>query len=482
MGDITPAATTTTTTTNAHPQPPPPPPPKKPLSIAIIGGGIAGLALAIGLQNHGHADTKIYEAAPAFGEIGAGIAFGPNAMRACSLIDGRILAGFKKGATCNVSPERYDTFLSYVYAQDSRSGDGRKAGELIVHARREGQGGCWTGAQARCGVHRRYALGVLVGLLPAGTAVFGKQLVGIEESGCDDDDDDDDGGGRMILRFADGSTASADAVVGCDGIKSRTREILHPGKIRAQFSGEYGYRALLPREEAVSILGADFALNGMLYCGYNIGMITYPVENHALVNAFAVCRGEWTSETNMAPCSKAQMLADFTTTDGDDDGVDKGGLDARLVKMLHAFPDSSRWGIFDVPHNEPYYRNRICILGDAAHAATPNLGAGAGMAIEDALVLSRLLGRIEHKSQIEDAFRAYDAVRRPRTQKVVWESRRAGLANEFLMEGVGDNFEELERELNERYQWIWDVDLEGMVDEALGLLERGWKGEGWSDV
>lgn len=100
------------------------------------------------------------------------------------------------------------------------------------------------------------------------------------------------------------------------------------------------------------------------------------------------------------------------------------------------------------------------------HASTPHQGAGAGMAIEDALVLSRLLALVKDKKHIPAAFRAYDQLRRPRTQKLVTTSRDAGRLYDMQMPGVGEDVEKIKSNLAERWKWIWDFDLEEHVEEA----------------
>ena len=130
------------------------------------------------------------------------------------------------------------------------------------------------------------------------------------------------------------------------------------------------------------------------------------------------------------------------------------------------------WALFDHEHAPTYYKGRVAILGDAAHASTPHQGAGAGQAIEDAFILSSLLGdeKTQSASNIPAAFKAYDAIRRPRSQKVVATSRAAGLT--YAFQGPAqDNLEKIGEELLKRYQWIWDEDMEKQAERAKSLLK-----------
>ena len=133
------------------------------------------------------------------------------------------------------------------------------------------------------------------------------------------------------------------------------------------------------------------------------------------------------------------------------------------------------WGLIDHQQAPTYYNGRIAILGDAAHASTPHQGAGAGQAIEGAFILSTLLGdeKTQSASDIPAAFKAYDAIRRPRSQKVVETSRAAGLT--YAFQGPArDNLEKIGEELLKRYRWIWDEDMEKQAERAKSLL-RGEK-------
>lgn len=124
------------------------------------------------------------------------------------------------------------------------------------------------------------------------------------------------------------------------------------------------------------------------------------------------------------------------------------------------------WALFEHPPAPTYYKGRLCLLGDAAHASTPHQGAGAGQAIEDAFILSNLLGQITSPANITDAFKAYDAVRRPWTQRVVTTSKEAGCLYEMEDEFVGSDVEKARENLLTRYEWIWRNDLKAQLREA----------------
>jgi salicylate hydroxylase len=133
------------------------------------------------------------------------------------------------------------------------------------------------------------------------------------------------------------------------------------------------------------------------------------------------------------------------------------------------------WALFDHPPAPTYYRSDppICLVGDAAHATTPHQGAGAGMCIEDVYVLSALLSTCHSKKDLVNAFRAYDVVRRPRSQRLVKTSREAGMLWEFEGEGVDDDLDALKRNATERMDWIWDHDVKEDLEQAKKLVLEG---------
>ena len=220
---------------------------KKPFTVAIAGGGIAGLALAIGLLNR-NVPFHVYESAHHFEEIGAGVGFGRNSLRSMNLIDEKIRHGYNKRATFNGYPDKRAVFFDFRWGQDGQGKNaGAKAGDLIDEVRDIEVG--------LNGIHRAHFLDELVALVPKEFTSFGKRLEEVEEL--------EDG---VRIHFKDGTTAEHSAVVGCDGIKSRTRQLIlgdnHPAA-HARFTGKYAYRGLIPMEKAVNLLGDELAKNGI---------------------------------------------------------------------------------------------------------------------------------------------------------------------------------------------------------------------------
>ncbi|OTB02204.1 hypothetical protein M426DRAFT_322912 [Hypoxylon sp. CI-4A] len=425
----------------------------KPFNIAIVGGGISGISLAIGLLRH-NVPFTLYEAASKFGEIGAGVGFGPNVVRAMELLSPDMIEGYNKCITRVWDEKQHIWFTVRVGDQRKAGADGvvkqkekeeLKVGDPIfeIHYSKEGIFG---------GVHRAHFLDELLKLLPESVSKFGKRLANITSA--------EDGSGDAVLHFADGTTAQHTAVVGCDGIKSKTRDVLLGEEAKAVFSGKYAYRGLVPMDKATELLGAEIAQNSQMFFGYHRHLLTFPIAHGKIMNVVAFSStDEWTDPQWVVPSTKEKIQDDFSTW----------GPDVQAI--IGAMEKQDIWALFNDPPTKTYYglSPRVCLLGDAAHATTPHQGSGAAMCIEDSCVLSHLLGRIDSAQDIGKVFKVYDEVRRPRTQKLVKTSREAGMLYEFELEG--DDLEAIERNYKSRMSWIWEPDLQEELDKAFSILE-----------
>lgn len=225
----------------------------KNFEVAIVGGGIAGLTLAIALY-HRQIPVKIYEQAPQFGEIGAGVSFSPNAVRAMKVCHDGIYQAFEKVCTRNEWPSKQDVWFDYLDGYNGPE-DESKIQEVAFTIRSE------LGQNA---VHRARFLDEIVKLVPKEICRFGKRLVDITESSDR----------KLVMHFQDDTTAEADAVIGCDGIKSRVRQLIvgpdHPSA-HPSYTHKYAYRGLAPMKDAIAAIGEERALNSCMHVSSHSG-------------------------------------------------------------------------------------------------------------------------------------------------------------------------------------------------------------------
>lgn len=420
----------------------------KPFSIALVGGGISGLTLAIALLKHDIPIT-VYEAAPHFAEIGAGVALGPNAGRAMELMSDKIYKAFMKCKTGNASPA--DSWFT-IRVGDARKADkdgsvrsGKKVGDRLFDVPLKHSGG-------RGGVYRAHFLDELITHIPKEIANFDKRLESLEDA--------QDGSGDVVLKFADGTSAQHSAVIGCDGIKSKTRAHVlgqDDPATTAVFSGKICYRGLIPMDEAKELLGEEVAANSQIFCGYHGHLLTFPVAKGKTMNVVAFAsRDSWDDDRWVVPTTKEEMESDFAA------------WGPHVQKIVNAMQKPDIWALFMHPDCNTFVKGRVCLTGDAAHATTPHQGAGAGMCLEDSYILANLLKDANSVDDLEKAFKAFDAVRRERTQRNVKTSKEAGQLYDFEL--FGDDLEKIEESFLTRMRWIWDIDLEAQLKQAQGIF------------
>ncbi|OLN92811.1 Salicylate hydroxylase 3 [Colletotrichum chlorophyti] len=412
----------------------------KNFEVAIVGGGISGIALAIALSKR-NVPCAVYEQAHAFGELGVGLGVTPNAARAMNICDAKVYEAFNK---VSGAPYKWEIL----------DGTDEKTDDFVHFTVGNGESGVR-------GCHRAHFLNGLVDLLPPGIIRFNKQLDRIEEPAGPS--------GKVRLIFGDGTTAEADAVVGSDGIKSHTRALLvganHPSA-KCTYTHKFSYRGLVPMQQAVEVLGPNGDKASGIWVGNDIHVVTYPVAQGTMLNVVAHCtdHGDWPSETQLTLPCRLEDLAEDTK-----------GLSPRIRKLIGLIKNVDRWGQFDLGYRPlpTFAKGRICLIGDAAHASTPYQGSGAGICLEDAAVLASLLadGRVQDGAGLEAAFSAFDAVRRERGHFLVDSSRRTGELLQLQSEH-GKDFAKLEEELHQLIKDMWYFDIDKNVTDALENLGK----------
>jgi len=350
--------------------------------IAVIGAGLGGLTAAGFLQRAGFA-VKVYEQAPAFSRIGAGIILSANVtklLRRLGLEEALVAAGIKSQRYVSRAWDTGETMYEIAFDAESE----RRYGGPYVH------------------IHRGDLHAVLERGVAPGTIAFDRQLVDLQEKN-----------GSMRLVFADGAAAEADIVIGADGIRSKVREFLL-GPEPPQFVGAVAYRAIFPAQRLNGFTIADctkwwgpdrhclpYFLTGRRDEVYAIGVV--PASG-------------WDSDEASVPSTREQYLESFA------------GFHADLQRVLEAVDSVSLWPIFDRARNDCWSGGpggRIVLLGDACHPMRPFMAAGGAMAVEDGAILSRCLAAYDEPAE---AFRCYEATRIPRVADV----QRISIENSWM--------------------------------------------------
>jgi len=411
------------------------------LRIAIIGGGIAGLALAAGLTKKPHLSIHVYESVPSYLDVGAGLALHGNAIKAMALLGPEVRRAYFGAAVGVASEEDEEIATEVILAQ------GPHAGEKVAELGR---------AKGRKSVSRADLLAGLRGLVPKEKLSFGKRLDEIVE---------DEGG--VKLRFKDGTEVEADCVLGADGIHSVVRAYLlgedHPATKPKNRDGWQVYRTLVSVEEARAQIDEKWTKGVPILLGPRGHVNCIPMNKGTRVSAGVAVRGAAMGENGASKALDPALYADYTE-------------EAQKIVRMVAKDTSASWSVGDHDHAPFYSKGCVAMMGDAAHASLPFAGNGAAQALEDAAVLDHLFGRVKQASRIEAALAAYDTVRRPRSQSVVNLARAFGRVYAYAEGDMHENPQKIRDFFAGAAVFTNEADLKKQNDEAMELYERSIRG------
>jgi 2-polyprenyl-6-methoxyphenol hydroxylase-like FAD-dependent oxidoreductase len=339
----------------------------KTLKIAIVGGGIGGIAAALSLLKAGF-DVDVYEQARAVSEVGAGIVLTPNAVR---VLHGLGLAGALK--EFGVAPQAW---------RQRRWDDGRTL--LVSPLNRAGEPVMFYT------FYRPDVIAMLASKLPPGRLHLSYRLTGFA-----------DRGDSVELQFAGREPVSADIMIGADGIHSTVRELLF-GPEHPRFTGCIASRVMVPAERLASL---DLPVESQLWMGPGKHFVHYPVNAGQLVNGVCLIdQDTWTKESWNEPGDIKTTLAAYA------------GWHEQVRAIIAAADTIYIWGLFDRAPLARWSVNRVTLLGDSCHPMLPFLAQGAAQAIEDGATLAAVLARAG--DDVPAALRRYEALRLPRTARV----------------------------------------------------------------
>jgi 6-hydroxynicotinate 3-monooxygenase len=347
------------------------------LSVAVIGAGIGGLATAAALRQVG-IDVTIYEQAAGFARVGAGIQIGCNAMK--------VLRAF--GLEPNLRAAAF-----YPRSWNNRDFDtGKVRFDMIFgEAAEERYGAPYLLA------HRGDLHAALTSVIPEQVLRLDHQLVSLEQHAD----------GSVRLDFANGVKADADAVVGADGVHSVVRDTLFGGNTPA-FTGRVAYRTVFP----ATLLDGHQIDDCTKWWGPDRHIVIYYVKPDRSEVYFVTSQPEpgFALESWSATGDVSVLRAAFI------------GFHPQVRHVLASCPAAHKRPLVDHDPLPRWSEGNVTLMGDACHPMTPYMAQGAAMAFEDAAVLSRCLDGVD-RSGVADAFRRFEATRKPRTSQVQLGSR-----------------------------------------------------------
>jgi salicylate hydroxylase len=356
------------------------------LDVAIVGGGIGGLFAANALLAQG-LRVAVYEQAPEIGEVGAGVFLTPNSVRHLQRI-GLGPAVEKWGARVGADSRyfRHDGApIAPVQVTDS------------------------SGWNATFGMHRADLVEMLAGALPKGAVHTGHRCSGFEQ---------DENVAR--LSFANGACLEADIVIAADGIHSELRAYVFASS-QPVFSGSVAYRGLVSRDR-VPDWPAD---RWQMWLGKGRHFLAFPVRAGELINYVGfVPSDEEMKESWSAPGDPEVLRQAFA------------GWDPRIHQLLREVQITFRWALYDREPLPVWTKQRLSLLGDAAHPMLPHLGQGANQSIEDGMALATILAQAD-KTTAPMALLAYEKLRRERVAEVQRGARANGLRYDSAYSDLG---------------------------------------------
>lgn len=349
------------------------------LKIGIAGGGVGGLAAAIALRKQGH-DVTVFEQAKGFSRVGADINLTPNVVRAIDGL-GAGVAIRERGArpTFRISRD-WDT--------------GKETSRLGMSDIAEQQYGA-----PQVTIHRADIIHALAENFPLENIQFDKRIDTLRQS---------DAG--VTVTFLDGGEATFDVVVGADGIHSRVRTALF-GEESPRFTGVVSFRSVVPTERVKNVPEIE-AFTKWWGPNPQSQIVTFPLNQGQETFIFATTGQEsWTEESWTSPGDVNELRGFYKDFHADARAL-LDACDTTLKSALYEREPLPQWS-----------QGTVTLLGDACHPMLPFMAQGAGMAIEDAVVLGRALAGVGTRAQAVEALRRYEKTRQERTAKIQIGSR-----------------------------------------------------------
>jgi len=354
----------------------------------ISGGGIGGLAAALGLARKGYRSI-VLEQAPALGEIGAGIQIGPNAFHAFDYL------GVGDAARAKA------VYIDHLILMDAMK-DERITDIPLNEPFRKRFGNPYAV------VHRADLHGVLLEAAKTDPAIDLRVKSKVESYAQD--------GSGVTVTIAGGDTVTGAALIGADGLWSNIRKQI-VGDGAPKVSGHTTFRSVIPTEQMPEDLRWNAAT---LWAGPKCHIVHYPLKGGKVFNLVVTYHNDAAEPTAGKPVPNEEVRRGFEH------------VCPRALKIIDHGKDWKLWVLCDREPVSTWVDGRVALLGDAAHPTLQYFAQGACMALEDGVCLAHMLET--HGGKIEEALVAYNRQRAVRTARIQVGSRLIG---EFIYHPAG---------------------------------------------
>lgn len=348
----------------------------------IIGGGVAGPAMALFLNKIG-INAEIYEANEAIFSSGAGLNLAPNGLNVLAELglaekiikNGSIAQNgiFRNAKGSQLAKFRFSNLEKYKYPS--------------VNLKREMLNKIMLAELERNSISIHYNKRL-------------RKIIQTENS--------------VSAFFEDESEVNGTFLIGADGVRSKAREFILDNIIEPTFTGIIGSGGFVTKNSIQNLSKTDadnvhfiYGKNGFFgFSGVN--------ENELMW---------WTNIVKPNPYSRNELKNFDQEAEKKSLLNQYGNYSFPVSEIINKTNNFVRLNVFDVPFLPNYFKKNIILIGDAAHAVSPNSGQGASMALEDAMLLAKL---IRDENTLEKSFSMFEKIRRPRVEKIVLEGRKRG--------------------------------------------------------
>ncbi|OTB09868.1 hypothetical protein K445DRAFT_17229 [Daldinia sp. EC12] len=420
------------------------------IRVAIIGGGLAGAAVLRGLLRYPHIAVDMYESRPTFRDEGPGLVFSTRALHILAAIDPEL-------------EHCLDRAGAVLTTSETRVATGPDVGrEIEING---------FGGNCKKNVSRQAFLAEMLGCVPPHMMHPNTRISSVTEQPS---------GQGLLLTFADGSTREYDIVIGADGTHGFTRQLVlgnDESLVRPYSTGFWSLPIKVPLRRAQQLMGSQ-SLDPRNprhtgWIGDGTAIIYDLLDNGNEVQILVFGRaGDIREDDGLSEPSWAKLFTPDEFREMFSSNrvpVCQGTID--LILSVYTVQVAALCLLEHQPA-PTYVTENICLIGDSAHSMLPFQDASISVSIEEALILSTLLGRLPSKAAIPAALRAFDQVCRPRAEQAARLSAETGLLITGRAPGIGLNADLLQQNLNHKFDFLLNVDIETNQATAVMIMDQ----------